>query len=253
MPVTLIKQNPDFTKKVEGGNLKLSISEMFANTLQGEGISSGITATFIRLQGCTLKCLFCDTLSVWPNGNEYSFDEIFEMFESINLIEKFREGQHLVLTGGSPLMQQADLVDFIHCFRGKYGFRPFIEIENECTLLPNDELIPFIDQWNNSPKTSNSGMKEKARYKPLILRKLSTLPNSWFKFVISNEKDWEEIERDFLTTGLIHKNQIILMPCGETQNELEFTREITANLSIEKGVRFSDREHIIIWNRMTGV
>ena len=82
MPHTLIQQNPNFTKKVEGEN-KLAIAEMFCDTLQGEGVSTGVLSTFIRLQGCTLKCVWCDTLEVWPNGNEYSFEEIFKLFESL--------------------------------------------------------------------------------------------------------------------------------------------------------------------------
>ena len=49
MPHTLIQQNPNFTKKVEGEN-KLAIAEMFCDTLQGEGVSTGVPSTFIRLQ-----------------------------------------------------------------------------------------------------------------------------------------------------------------------------------------------------------
>ena len=103
---------------------------MFADTIQGEGVNAGVISTFIRLQGCTLQCTWCDTLDVWPIGNEYSFDEIFEMFESINLIEKFENGQHLILTGGSPLKQQERLIAFLKAFATKYDFLTNTEIEN---------------------------------------------------------------------------------------------------------------------------
>ena len=43
------------------------------------------------------------------------------------------------------------------------------------------------------------------------------------------------------------------MPEGQTQDELSKTRELTANMSILNEVRFSDRLHITIWNKKTGV
>lgn len=252
MPVTLIQQKPTFDKKVVGED-KLIIAEMFADTLQGEGINTGVLSTFIRVQGCTLRCVWCDTLDVWPHGNEYSFNEIFEMFESIDLINKFRKGQHLILTGGSPLKQQTRLLAFIEAFKTKYGFIPYIEIENESVLICDPQLALYISCWNNSPKLANSGMKEKARYKPDVIQFLAQRPNSWFKFVVANENDWDEINEYYLKPRLIKKEQIILMPEGQNQEELKKTRELTADIAIREGVRFSDRLHVTIWDRATAV
>lgn len=252
MPVTLIQQNPNFTKKVEGPN-KIAIAELFCDTIQGEGVSTGVLSTFMRLQGCTLKCTWCDTLEVWPNGNEYSFDEIFELFESVDLIDKFRKGQHLILTGGSPLKQQEQLTKFLVEFYNKYRFVPYIEIENEAVLMVDVLLAQFIRQFNNSPKLANSGMKERARIKPEVLKQLSKFMNSWFKFVVESDEDWNEIQRDFIEPGYISKYQIILMPQGQTQEELNISRPIAAEMAIKHGVRFSDRLHVTIWNKKVGV
>lgn len=253
MPITIIEQNPKFTKKVEEEN-KLSISEMFCDTLQGEGPSAGVISTFMRLQGCTLKCTWCDTLEVWPNGNEYTFDEIFQMFENYDLINKFKQGQHLVLTGGSPLKQQDQLLLFLRYFLNLYGFIPYIELENEAVLMVKPELQFYIKQYNNSPKLANSGMKERARIKPEVLKQLNNINGlSYFKFVVEREEDWEEIERDFIKPGYIYKSKIILMPQGQTQVELNRTRETAADMAIKHGVRFSDRMHVTIWDKKTGV
>jgi 7-carboxy-7-deazaguanine synthase len=252
MPITLIQQNPSFDKKVEGKD-KLAIAEMFCDTLQGEGITTGIPSTFLRLQGCTLKCVFCDTLDVWPNGNEYSYTEIFELFEGVGLIDRFKKGQHLILTGGSPLKQQESLMFFLKAFWDKYLFLPFIEVENEAVLMPMPEFVPFVDQWNNSPKLANSGMKTLARVKPLVLSCMDSLPNSWFKFVVSAPEDWEEIQMSYLDPGFISKEKIILMPEGDTQEKLNASREIAADMAIKHGVRFTDRLHVTIWNKKTGV
>lgn len=252
MSKVLIQQKPDFQKKVDNVE-KLKISEMFSDTLQGEGIYSGVPATFMRLQGCTLVCVWCDTLDVWSEGNEYSFEEIFEMWEEIGLIERFKIGQHLVMTGGSPLKQQEQVLQFIKRFIQKYSFKPFIEIENEGVLMPIEELIQYIDCWNNSVKLANSGMKEKARYKPTVIEKLATLPNSWFKFVVDTEEDWQEIVEFFIDPNLIRKDQIIVMPQGQTQEELLETRGLTADLAIKHNLRFCSRLHIDLWNKKTGV
>jgi organic radical activating enzyme len=252
MPTTLIKQNPTFSKKVEKQN-KLAIAEMFCDTLQGEGVNTGVTATFVRLQGCTLQCTWCDTLSVWPHGNEYSFDEIFALFESVGLISRLKSGQHLILTGGSPLKQQEQLINFINAFVYKYDFKPYIEVENECILPIDPQFARAVDCWNNSPKLANSGMKLKARYKADVIEQVAAKPNSWFKFVVSGQEDWNEIEELFLKPDLIRLSQVILMPCGENREQLNLTREIAANLAIENGVRYSDRQHVVIWDKKTGV
>lgn len=252
MPYTLIKQKPTFDKKVEGED-KLAIAEMFSDTVQGEGIHVGTPSTFIRLQGCTLKCVWCDTLDVWPHGNEYSFDEIFTMWENIKLIDRFKEGQHLILTGGSPLKQQDKLIKFIQAFIIKYKFKPYIEVENEAVLLPSVDFAKIVDWWNNSPKLKNSGMKERARIKPDVLKYMNSFVNSSFKFVVTCPQDWDEIEQDFIIPGYISKNKIIIMPEGMTQGELSVHREMAADMAVEKGVRFTDRLHVTIWNKKTGV
>lgn len=251
MSKILIAGNPGFVREIPKG-VSLFVAEMFGDTIQGENFV-GWPATFLRLQHCTLNCSWCDSESVWRYGNPYSIQEICDIWEKEGFVDKFKNGQRLVLTGGSPLKQQLDLIELIELFIDRYGFKPYIEIENESVLPMHRKMIDYIDCWNNSPKLESSNNTLKARYKPEILRQLSTLRNSWFKFVVIDENDWSEIKRDFLDTDLIRKDQIVLMPEGATKEELENTRELTVNIAIREGVRFSDREHVIIWNKKTGV
>lgn len=195
----------------------------------------------------------CDTQEVWRFGNPYTYSELFELMEKVDLPRKLKEGQHLVLTGGSPMLQQRKLVEFIELFIEKYGFKPFIEVENECTIEPDEDFIKLIDLWNNSPKLKNSGNSDFIRYQPELLKYLSSLPNSWFKFVVSKEEEWEEIQRDFLDKGLIKKSQVVLMPMGATREELFLNREIVIDLAIKYNVRYTTREHIVIWDKKTGI
>lgn len=251
MPRTLIKSNPFSKREVDKSQPHLDVAEMFSRTIQGEGVSVGIPSTFLRLKNCSLNCVWCDSAAVWKFGNKYTISEILTILNDSGTVEDFRNGHHLILTGGSPLLQQDSLVILIQEFIRNIGFKPFIEVENECVIEPSLSFIELVDQWNNSPKTSNSGMKEKIRYKFELIEKISQLPNSWFKFVVGCQEDWEEINITYLP--YINKDQVILMPCGANQEELYETRELVVEIAIKNNVRFSDREHINIWNRKTGV
>lgn len=253
MPRTLIEQFPTEKREARDDSMALSIAEMFCDTVQGEGINSGVPATFIRLEGCTLVCTWCDTLEVWKQGNPYSIEEVLDMFEEAGMIEKFKAGQHIVLTGGSPLKQKTALLQFCRRFGARFKFTPHYEVENECVLLPDPELVNFIGTWNNSPKLANSGMKARARYKPDVIATTAKFRNSWFKFVISSIEDWDEIQKDYLDPGLIKREQIILMPEGQDQGQVRASYEATAELAVRENVRMCDRLHITIWDKKTGV
>jgi 7-carboxy-7-deazaguanine synthase len=238
--------------KKEGADF-LRISEFFYDTIQGEGINAGHPAAFLRLQNCHLGCTFCDSSEVWRYGSPYSFGELFALIEGSTLIDQLRLGQHLVITGGSPLLQQSALANFLDKFSHIYNIFPFIEIENECTIMPNDIIHLFVGCWNNSPKLKSSGVKDSIRYKPEVLRKVASFHNSWFKFVITCSDDWNEIYSMFLLPKIIRHDQIILMPEGATRDELASKREMVVELAVQHGVRYSDRVHVVVWNRKTGV
>jgi organic radical activating enzyme len=231
----------------------LKISELFSRTIQGEGVSIGCPATFLRLTNCTLNCRWCDTGEVWKKGGEWSFQELFDLIESEGVVEDLKKGHKFVITGGSPLLQQTKIIKFIETFKRKYGFFPEVEIENECVLMPLPQLIKLVSQWNNSPKLENSGMKKSLRHKPTIISLTSKLKNSWFKFVVKGEDCIEEIKKDFINNNLINPNQVILMPCADSLIELSSLREKVIELAVKEGWRFSDRLHITVWDKKTGV
>lgn len=231
----------------------LEIAEFFCDTIQGEGVSTGQPSTFLRMKGCTQSCIWCDTKEVWRFGNPFTFGEIFQLMETHNVPNKLKNGQNLILTGGSPLRQQNALYLFLEAFIVRYDFKPFIQIENECTIMPTHDMIEMVDLWNNSPKLTNSGNPTSIRYRKDILSLLSSLPNSWFKFVVSNEGEWNEIEEFYLKPGLIEKSQVILMPKGATREELFVNREIVVDMAIKHSVRYCSREHIVIWDKKTGI
>ncbi|GMR12214.1 MAG: 7-carboxy-7-deazaguanine synthase QueE [Gemmatimonadota bacterium] len=76
----------------------LRVTEIF-HSLQGESTWAGLPCTFVRLTGCPLRCVWCDTEYAFHGGATIALDDIIETVRSI--------GTPLVeITGGEPLAQQ---------------------------------------------------------------------------------------------------------------------------------------------------
>jgi len=246
----------------------LSVSEVFYS-LQGEGSTMGIPSVFLRLAGCNLLCgaiqdkelhgaatWRCDTIEVWMKGNKKFFNEVL----SEEFVDHLKQGAHLVITGGEPLLQQQEILDYLLWFYQRYKFFPFLEIETNATIKPLPYLDIHVNRWNCSPKLSTSGMLVFRRYKYEVLLEFSRHVGngsdrfSIFKFVITGQKDWDEIENDYLKTGLIQdRKKIWLMPAAESRKELIEINDVVAKIALEQGVNFSTRLQVEIWNRTTGV
>lgn len=250
----LIAANPTETRQArQDGSLILNIAEHFSRTIQGEN-RVGTPCTFLRLKNCTLNCSWCDSLSVFKFGNPYSVNEIVEMWEKEGVIDDLKNNHHLVFTGGSPLLQQKALIALVKRVEKLHHFIPFIEIENECTLMPDPEIIDLISLWNNSPKLANSEMPARARYKPEVLNRFSTIRSEvYWKFVVTCEEEWQEIVRDFIAPGYVKKKDLVLMPEGQTRDELLKHYEFVVNLTCREGVRMTDRLHVTIFGKKCGV
>lgn len=238
----------------------LKVSELFTDTFQGEGLYAGTPSIFLRLAGCHLGCQWCDSKEIWNKSTFITVKDLVDLFVREGLVKKLNQGFHLVITGGAPLLQQTALTDFLINLQSESKkSKIFVEIENEATVEvePNNNMLFWlIDCWNNSPKLETSGVSEHKRYKPeaLLQLKQRTL-EVWYKFVIVDEKkDWAEINEKFLKPGLISKKQIMLMPEGQTQEELSVEKKRkVAEMAVKYGVRYSPRLQIDIYNDRKGV
>lgn len=228
----------------------LLVSEVFYS-MQGEGQTMGIPAVFLRLGGCNILCKskswICDTIEVWQKSKKTYFNDVFNNRQ----MNALRNGAHLVLTGGEPLIHQDKIVDFLDWFMFKYGFFPIIEVETNGTIIPNATFIRYIDYWNCSPKLSNSGVSKNKRINSVAIEMINRFDSSIFKFVMEKHSDVIDMLDDY--GNIIDHRKIVLMPAGETQEKLEITRPIVSNIAIDYYWRFSDRMHITIWNQKTGV
>lgn len=248
---------------------KLAVSEYFYS-LQGEGRTMGIPAIFLRLTGCNLLCggqgaekdgqlhdgatWICDTIEVWMQGTTWSFPDLLqELVAKTNFVERLRAGVHLVITGGEPLLQQARIVAFLEYLEQEYALQPIIEIETNATLLPLPALDKRVNYWNTSPKLSNSGMPLTKRWDRDILQWFSDNPNTMFKFVITCQADFEELQAYWQEQPSLDWNKIVLMPGADSLEQLLEKNKLVAQLCIQHQLRMSTRLHVEIWNQLTGV
>ena len=239
--------------------MKLPISEKFTS-IQGEGKTMGVPSIFVRLGGCNLLCgghgtiedgglhngatWRCDTIEVWMKHIKQEIEDVLSMDDMHYLME----GAHLIITGGEPLLHQDALCAFIQHI--DKTFMSYIEIETNGTIEPNGYLKFRINQWNCSPKLSNSGNRKSVRIKEEVIEEFNRL-NTCFKFVITTRDDYDEMERDF--APYIDSTKVWLMPSGEDQSLLNESRKTVAQLCVDQCYNYSARLHINIWNQKTGV
>jgi len=225
----------------------LIVAEAFYS-LQCEGRAIGTPAVFLRLGGCNLMCDHkwrCDTIEVWQKSKAEPFEQVLPP----EWITRLKEGAHLVITGGEPLLHQTSIVEYLSWLINKYQFTPFVEVETNGTILPLPHLDAFVDWYNVSPKLSNCGEPYERRVNEVAIMHFVKSGKAIFKFVLNNEHDLFEIFEDYN----IPQNMCVLMPAGATQAELNVNRLQIAELAIRLGVRYSERLHIVIWNQKTGV
>jgi organic radical activating enzyme len=203
----------------------LTVSECFYS-IQGEGQTAGHPAVFLRLAGCNLLCKGsgwrCDTIEVWRKGTRTQFENVL----SEEYVSHLTAGAHLVITGGEPMLVQAELIQFINWFHSTYDFLPIVEIETNGTVLPRNDLVELVNYWNVSFKLSTCGEPYKKRINIAALDAFDKLPNAVFKIVISCEMDVLELINDF--DKYVRSGKMILMPAGENQEQLTRTRYIAA-------------------------
>ncbi len=225
----------------------MKISEIFSS-IQGEGIHAGKPSVFLRTALCNLKCVWCDTKYTWDWDN-YDYSKEVHELPIEKVIEKIKqfEPKHIVITGGEPLIQQNDIASLL----SKLGDDYFVEVETDCTIIPNSAMLEHVNHWNVSPKTSNSGNSREAREIPQCYDFFAKLENSVFKFVIENESDLVEID-ELITKYSIPKNKILLMPQASTKDELNLKKEEIEKIAKAKGLLFSSRLQVERWGNQRG-
>ncbi|BCX49292.1 7-carboxy-7-deazaguanine synthase [Haloferula helveola] len=246
---------------------KLNDGPEIFHTLQGEGVSAGLPATFIRASRCNLHCRWCDTDYTWNfEGTPWKHDfdtrpgyakhrkedvTIEISPEAIADVVRPLPPRRVVLTGGEPLLQESGWLELIGLLRDGSEAWAF-EVETNGTRIPSDAFAEAVDQFNVSPKLANSGMDPSLRLVPGALEYFAASPKAWFKFVAASPDDLREID-ELAERFRIRPERILLMPEGRTGAELDRHAAELAEACVARGWRFSDRLHVRLWGDRRGV
>ena len=225
----------------------MQVNEIF-KSIQGEGPNFGKPAIFLRTAQCNLKCTWCDTKYTWDWKN-YDFQkEVKEMtIDEVKDAILDLEIKHLVITGGEPLLQQDDLADLLSFLKPDF----YVEVETNCTILPNKMLTDLIDQWNVSPKTKNSGNPLELCENNECYYFFANQENCFFKYVVENESDIPEIKK-FVTKYNIPENRLQLMTQASTKEEISMKEKSISELAKLHNFSFSPRLHVAMWGSQRG-
>lgn len=171
------------------------VSEIFYS-IQGEGSHRGRPCSFVRLTGCPLRCVWCDSSYAFQGGEELSVEEILQ-----RLLEY---PAHLVcVTGGEPLAQEscAELLDeLIHA-----DYEVLLETSGalDMSVCP-DGVIKIMD-W----KAPGSGEVQKNLSSNLELLR----PEDEIKFVLKDRTDYDWACAQLLAHRFDHRvNNVLFSP-----------------------------------------
>ena len=162
---------------------RLPLVEIF-ETIEGEGTKAGFRTTFIRLFGCPLRCVWCDTKYSYP---PYEPEFVLSIEEICDRVKGYA-AQHICLTGGEPLL---------HGERSAQLLRELANLEQiqdiHVETAGSIPLHPFL-QTVTSPKVRyimDYKLPDSGESHQMPLPNLEALrEQDEIKFVIASEEDF---------------------------------------------------------------
>lgn len=281
---------------------KLKIAELFYS-IQGEGRYMGVPSVFLRTFGCNFKCsgfgmpkgessnevekiaaqihsfktyeelplvsTGCDSYASWdPRFKDLSpmltSDAIAERICEILPYNKW-EDEHLVITGGEPLLgwQRAypDLLE-----HPKMAGLKEITFETNGTQKLTAEFKDYLVQWQMpevaykkevtfsvSAKLSCSGELPSDAIRPDVVCEYQEAGHVYLKFVVATEEDAEEaLEAVDIYRAEGFSGNVYLMPVGGVETVYALNNRRVAELAMKHGLRYSDRLQVPLFKNEWG-
>lgn len=209
----------------------LRITEIFYS-LQGESNTVGIPTVFIRLTGCPLRCVYCDTAYAFTGGKKLDIANIIAQAEQYNT-------KYITITGGEPLAQPACL-ELITKLLDK-NFTVSLETSGAIDMSDVDSrVIKVMDL-----KTPSSGELDKNLYQNIKYLK----NKDQVKFVIGNDEDYNWAKTALSEYNLPDRCEVLFSPVMEQQSPTELADKI---LQDRLPVRFQIQLHKLLWDDTQG-
>lgn len=173
---------------------RLRITEIF-HSIQGESSTVGQPTVFVRLTGCPLRCVWCDTDYAFSGG------ELMDRERIVAAVAGFG-ARHVCVTGGEPLAQSgcrpllAALCDA--------GYQVQLETSGALDIADIDVRVAVIMDI----KTPSSGESARNRWDNLPLLK----SGDETKFVIADRADYEWSRAVLVERGLPARCMVLFSP-----------------------------------------
>ena len=280
---------------------KIKIAELFYS-IQGEGRYMGVPSVFLRTFGCNFKCAGfgmprgelseeanniepsnyteykslplvstgCDSYASWDPRFRHlspvlSTDSIADAIVDM-LPHKEWQDEHLVITGGEPLLgwQRAypDLLD-----HPKMQGLTEITFETNGTQELSEEFKQYLHTWKYhsdkdfwreitfsvSAKLPCSGEAWDEAIRPEIVCEYEDYGKTYLKFVIATEEDLADAERavdQYRAAGFM--GHVYIMPVGGVESVYNLNNRNVANIAMRKGWRYSDRLQVPLFKNEWG-
>jgi 7-carboxy-7-deazaguanine synthase len=210
---------------------RLRITEIFLS-LQGESRTVGIPTVFIRLTGCPLRCLYCDTAYAFKGGEPVDLAEVLRRVAGYGV-------RYVTVTGGEPLAQAACLGLLVALC--DQGYEVSLETSGALDVAAVDpRVVKVVDL--KTPASGESG-------KNLLANLAHLTPCDQVKVVICDRADYEWAKDQLAQHRLAQRCEVLFSP---SYGQLAAHTLAEWILHDRLPVRFQVQVHKVLWGEERG-
>ena len=209
----------------------LRITEIFYS-LQGEARDAGHPTVFVRLTGCPLRCVYCDSEYAFYGGEKITLDSI------LNQVAQYKT-PYICVTGGEPLAQP-NCIPLLESLCDR-GYRVSLETSGAMDITPVDNRVSRVMDI----KTPDSGEVAKNRYENIAV----LTSHDQLKFVICSRSDYEWARAQLDQLKLPEDIPVWFSPSYSDVTPRELAEWI---IDDQLPVRFQMQLHKQLWNDEPG-
>jgi len=214
-----------------GPDATLRISEIF-NSIQGESSRVGLPTVFVRLTGCPLRCVWCDTAYAFSGGETQTLASVLERVAAFG-------GVTICVTGGEPLAQKNCLPLLTALCDA--GYSVSLETSGALDIGGVDRRVSRIVDV----KAPGSGEAEKNRWENLDLLSV----NDELKFVLASREDYDWAVAACRQRRLFERCPVLFSP---VQGQLDPAQLAQWVIDDKLPVRFQLQLHKVLWGSVPG-